>query len=319
MDLQIAKPITLPSGLTLPNRLSKAAMAEAMCPEGVPTPALNAAYEQWSQGGWGLVLTGNVQVDERYLGQPGDNVLLEGDDASQVLDQWKTWAAACRTNHHNNNAAPSTPSTPTVVQINHPGRQSPLGAGKRGLFTKSLAPSAVPLQLGRGLLARLASAVVFGTPKAMSDADMADVVRRFAATARLSAEAGFDGVELHAAHGYLLAQFLSPQTNRRTDAYGGSPAKRARLVAEVVRAVRAATPPGFTVGIKLNSVDHQVAAELEDAIEQLRVIVDAGIDFLEISGGSYEDPAVRIIMDPIHSWRGEIYTVGSRRERSVCA
>lgn len=283
MDLHIAKPITLPSGLTLPNRLSKAAMAEAMCPDGVPTPALNAAYEQWSQGGWGLVMTGNVQVDERYLGQAGDNVLL--DDDSQMLAKWKPWAAACR------NAAGGSP---TVVQINHPGRQSPLGAGKRGFFTKSLAPSAVPLKLGSGLLARMMSALAFGTPKEMSVAEIEDVVRRFAATARISAEAGFDGVEIHAAHGYLLAQFLSPKTNLRTDAYGGNPVKRAKIVADVIKAVREATPKGFTVGIKLNSVDHQVEAELKDSIEQLRVIVDAGIDFLEISGGSYEDPAVSI-------------------------
>lgn len=285
MDLQIAKPITLPvSGLTLPNRLAKAAMAEAMCPKGVPTPALIAAYEKWAQGGWGLVMTGNVQVDERWLGQPGDNVLFDDDDdEAAMLAKWKPWAAACKKN-----------KTPTIVQINHPGRQSPLGAGKRGFFTKTLAPSAVPLQLGDGLLARAMSALAFGTPRAMTEADIEDVVRRFAATARLSAAAGFDGVEVHAAHGYLLAQFLSPQTNRRTDAYGGSPARRAKLVADVVRAVRTATPEGFTVGIKLNSVDHQVEAELKDAIEQLRVIVDAGIDFLEISGGSYENPTVSI-------------------------
>lgn len=300
--LQLAKPITLPvSGLTLPNRLAKAAMAEALSPAGVPTPALAAAYEQWARGGWGLVMTGNVQVDARWLGQPGDNVLLDagtgtgggGDadgeyDEAAMLAAWKPWAAACQ-------AVAAGGASPTIVQVNHPGRQSPLGAalpGRRGFFTKALAPSAVPLRLGDGLLARAAAALAFGTPRAMTAAEIADVVRRFAAAARVSAAAGFDGVEVHAAHGYLLAQFLSPRTNLRADAYGGTPAKRARIVADVVRAIRAATPAGFTVGIKLNSVDHQVEAELEDAIEQLRVIVDAGIDFLEISGGSYEDPKV---------------------------
>lgn len=282
MDLQIAKPITLPSGLTLPNRLAKAAMAEAMCPSGVPTPALNAAYEKWSEGGWGLVMTGNVQVDERWLGQPGDNFLL-ADDEAKMLEAWKPWAHACK------NAAGGSP---TVVQINHPGRQSPAGAGKRGFLTRGLAPSAVPLVLGQGVLARLASAVVFGTPKAMSVAEIEDAVRRFATTARISAEAGFDGVEIHAAHGYLLAQFLSPKTNLRMDAYGGSPVKRAKIVVDVVKAIREATPKGFTIGIKLNSVDHQVEAELKDSIEQLHAIVDAGIDFLEVSGGSYENPSV---------------------------
>lgn len=288
MDLQIAKPFTLPSGLTLPNRLAKAAMAEAMCPDGVPTPTLNGAYEKWSEGGWGLVMTGNVQVDERWLGQPGDLVLLE--DEATMREAWRPWVRACRT---------AAQGSPTVVQINHPGRQSPAGAGRRGFFAKALAPSAVPLKLGEGLLGRLASAVAFGTPKAASVAEIEDVVRRFAATARVSAEAGFDGVEIHAAHGYLLAQFLSPRSNRRTDAYGGSPAKRAKIVADVVRAVREATPKGFTVGIKLNSVDHQVEAELEDSIEQLRVIVDAGIDFLEVSGGSYENPSVSILFSSL--------------------
>lgn len=286
MDLQIAKPITLPSGLTLPNRLVKAAMAEAMCPDGVPTPALNAAYEPWADGGWGLVLTGNVQVDERWVGQPGDNTRVA--DEAAMLAAWKPWARACK-----KNAAGGSGGSPTLVQINHPGRQSPLGAGRRGFFAKTLAPSAVPLKLGEGVLARVASAVVFGTPKAMSVDEVAEVVRQFAATARVSAEAGFDGVQIHAAHGYLLAQFMSPHTNRRTDAYGGSPVKRARIVVEVVRAIRAATPAGFTVGIKFNSVDHQAEAELKDTIEQLRAIVDAGVDFLEVSGGSYEDPKVR--------------------------
>lgn len=297
--LQLAKPITLPvSRLTLPNRLAKAAMAEALSPAGVPTPALAAAYEQWARGGWGLVMTGNVQVDARWLGQPGDNALLDGDagggeyDEAAMLAAWKPWAAACR-------AVAAGGASPTIVQINHPGRQSPLGAalpragaGGRGFFTKALAPSAVPLRLGDGLLARAAAALAFGTPRAMTAHEIEDVVRRFAAAARVSAAAGFDGVEVHAAHGYLLAQFLSPRTNLRADAYGGTPAKRAKIVADVVRAIRAATPAGFTVGIKLNSVDHQDEAELEDAIEQLRIIVDAGIDFLEISGGSYEDPKV---------------------------
>lgn len=282
MNLQIAKPITLPvSGLTLPNRLAKAAMAEALCPDGTPTPKFIRAYEAWAEGGWGLVMTGNVQVDERWLGQPGDNVMLE--DEAKMLEAWKPWAKACK------NAAGGSP---TIVQINHPGRQSPAGAGKRGFMAKTLAPSPVPLKLGDGILAKLASAFVFGTPKEMTVAEIEDVVRRFAATARISAEAGFDGIEIHAAHGYLLTQFLSPQTNLRTDAYGGSAVKRAKIVGDVIKAVREATPKGFTVGIKLNSVDHQKEAELKDSIEQLRVIVDAGIDFLEISGGSYENPKV---------------------------
>lgn len=280
MSLQIAEPLALPSGLILPNRLVKAAMAEAMAKKGLPDAALKSAYAHWADGGWGMVLTGNVAIDERHLGQPGDVVLL--DDESKMTKPWKEWAEASKGSHN----------VPVIVQINHPGRQSPAGVGSRGLFGKTLAPSAVPLRLGTGILARLVSRLVFGTPKEMTVADIEDVVKRFAATARVSAEAGFDGVEIHAAHGYLLAQFLSPKVNKRTDAYGGDPVKRARIIVDVIRAMRAVTPNGFTIGIKFNSVDHQSESELKDCIEQLKAIVDAGIDFLEVSGGSYENPTV---------------------------
>lgn len=280
MSLEISHPLTLPSGLVLPNRLVKAAMAEGMAKDGLPDPALRSSYAKWADGGWGMILTGNVAVDERHLGQPGDVVLL--DNEAKMAQLWKEWAKACK----------GESNVPVIVQVNHPGRQSPAGAGSRGFFAKALAPSAVPLQLGSGVLGQLVSRLVFGTPKEMTVADIEDVVRRFAATARVSAEAGFDGVEIHAAHGYLLAQYLSPKVNKRTDAYGGSPTKRAKIIVDIVQAMRAVTPKGFTIGIKFNSVDHQSESELKDCIEQLKAIVDAGIDFLEVSGGSYEDPKV---------------------------
>ncbi|CAN8097564.1 unnamed protein product [Discula destructiva] len=282
MDLQLSKPLALPSGLVLPNRLVKAAMAEAMAgQDGLPTPAMGASYTHWANGGWGLIITGNVAVDTRHLGQPGDVIYLDGDDA-KMSAPWKEWAKACKGEHN----------APVVVQINHPGRQSPAGAGSRGFFGKTMAPSAVPLQVGSGILGRLVSKLVFGTPKEMTVADIEDVVRRFANTAHVCAEAGFDGAQLHAAHGYLLAQFLNPAVNRRVDDYGGSAVKRAKIIVDIVKAMRAATPKGFTIGIKFNSVDHQSESQLKDCVDQLRVIVDAGVDFLEVSGGSYEDPTM---------------------------
>lgn len=139
------------------------------------------------------------------------------------------------------------------------------------------------------MLAKFASAFVFGTPREMTQSDIDLVVQQFVECSRLAAEAGFHGVEIHAAHGYLLTQFLSAETNRRTDEYGGTPEKRAKIVLDIIHAVRAANPEGFCVGIKLNSVDHQSREALEACITQLKLIIEAGVDFVEISGGSYED------------------------------
>ena len=146
------------------------------------------------------------------------------------------------------------------------------------------------LNFGSSLLAGVASSLLFGTPKAMTEDDISLVIDQFVAGAKLSFQAGFKGVELHGAHGYLLAQFLSPKTNQRTDGFGGSPAKRAEIVLRIIRRVRQATSKEFCIGIKLNSVDASSSDSLADTIEQISLIVEAGIDFLEISGGTYEDP-----------------------------
>ncbi|KAK3328540.1 NADH:flavin oxidoreductase/NADH oxidase [Cercophora scortea] len=278
--LKIAEPLTLKCGLTLPNRLCKGATAEGLGDEDrLPNKKHFALYGTWADGGWGMVLTGNVMVDIDYMGSPNDIAIDDDLPAETTLSAFRAYAQVC-----------NRANTPTIVQICHPGRQSPLGAGRRGLMAKTVAPSAVPMKLGPGLLAWAVGALMFGTPRALEVNEIEAIVAKFARTARITAEAGFAGVELHGAHGYLLAQFLSAQSNKRTDAYGGSPAKRAKIVVDVIKAVRAATPKGFCVGIKLNSVDHQEGAELEACIEQLRLITDAGVDFIEISGGTYEDP-----------------------------
>jgi 2,4-dienoyl-CoA reductase-like NADH-dependent reductase (Old Yellow Enzyme family) len=229
-----------------------------------------------------MVITGNLHVDENHLGGPTDAALSSRLSDAEIVASWKTWATACKGEN----------GTAVVVQINHPGRQSPMGAGDRGIFAKALAPSAVPLSLGSGFLPHLIRSFVFGTPRAMTVDEIHDVVARFARAARLAAESGFAGIEIHAAHGYLLAQFLSSRSNLRTDDYGGSPTARARIVVEIIHAIRAAVPKGFCVGIKLNSVDHQSKDELAECIEQMEEIRKAGVDFLEISGGTYEDPKV---------------------------
>jgi 2,4-dienoyl-CoA reductase-like NADH-dependent reductase (Old Yellow Enzyme family) len=180
--------------------------------------------------------------------------------------------------------------TPGIVQIVHPGRQSPVKSGNKGFLEKTIAPSAIPLNLGPGLLDKLVGALVFGTPREMTLGDIDEVVQQFATGAKAVYEAGFKGIELHAAHGYLLSQFLSPTSNQRTDAYGGNAAKRAQIVIDVIRAVRKQVPASFCVGLKLNSADSGGAGNLEESLEQVGLIAAEQIDFLEISGGSYENP-----------------------------
>lgn len=281
-ELQLAKPLTLPCGLTLPNRLVKAALAESWCDsQHLPSERLIETYGIWADGGWGMVLTGNVQVDATYLGTPFDNALNDRIPREKLLASWRRWAAV--TNRH---------GTPTVMQLNHPGRQSTIGAGQRRFWAKSIAPSAIPLRLGKGIIPWAIGSLVFGTPREMTTAEIDDVVRRFADAARLASEAGFAGVQIHGAHGYLLAQFLSARSNERTDEYGGSARARAKVVVDIVRAIREAVPPGFAIGLKFNSVDHQSEQELAECIEQLQDITAAGLDYLEVSGGTYEDPTV---------------------------
>ncbi|KAI0198270.1 NADH:flavin oxidoreductase/NADH oxidase [Astrocystis sublimbata] len=276
---QLSQPLTLKCGLILPNRLAKAAMSENMADKNnLPNKKFQDAYGEWAQGEWGMLLTGNVQVDAAYLGNYREvsvNPLIE----TELKHAWKNWASVC--NRH---------GTPTIVQLSHAGRQTPLGAGKRGICTKTLAPSPIPLDMGSGLVAKAIVPVIFGSPREMVLDDINRVIEQFVYAARQAVDAGFEGVQIHAAHGYLLSLFLSAKGNKRTDAYGGSPSNRARLVVEVLQAVRKAVPASFCVGIKLNSVDHQSVEELRDCIEQLRMIVEAGVDFVEVSGGSWEDP-----------------------------
>ncbi|RDH22372.1 FMN-linked oxidoreductase [Aspergillus niger ATCC 13496] len=265
MESAISEHLTLKCGLQMKNRLVKAAMAEHMSDsDNLPTELHNRAYAEWGRGGWGMLLTGNVQVDRMYLG-----------DARDVAP---------------NPAIEPEHGTPTVMQICHPGRQSPMGAGSRCLTAKNVAPSPIPLSFGSRIIDRFASSVIFGTPREMTQKDIDHVVDQFVYTSRLASQTGFQGVELHAAHGYLLSQFLSPTANLRTDQYGGSPAGRVKIIVDIIHAIRKAVPATFCVGIKLNSVDHQSESALKACVEQLKLIVEAGVDFVEISGGSYEDP-----------------------------
>ena len=260
--------LTLPNGAIVPNRIAKAAMEENMADaDHAPSPALMRLYQAWADGAAGLILSGNVMVDSRAMTGPG-GVVLE-DDAH--LDRFREWARVGRSG-----------GAQFVLQINHPGRQTPASLGQA-----SWAPSAVALDLG-------AFSKMFALPKAMTEGDVAEVVDRFTRSALLAQEAGFSGVQIHAAHGYLLSQFLSPLANRRTDRWGGSLENRARLLLAVVGSVRAAVMPGFIVAVKLNSADFQRGGfGADDARRVVEMLAGHAVDFVELSGGSYEAPAMQ--------------------------
>ncbi|KAF3026083.1 hypothetical protein E8E15_005011 [Penicillium rubens] len=167
-----------------------------------PNKDLSRAYEAWSDAGWGMIMTGNVQIDINHLGSfsdPAVQTQYTGPN-DKNLKSWREYAEACQKH-----------------------------------------------------------------------------------------DSGFSGVELHAAHGYLLDQFLSPKSNFRTDAYGGSAEKRAKIVLDILGGCREVVPANFCIGLKLNSADHS-AASFEDIMAQIGMFANAGIDFLEISGGTYENP-----------------------------
>lgn len=252
--------LTLPCGRQLANRICKAAMTEGLADaRDNATPLHQRLYSTWARGGAALLLTGNIMIDRRYLERAG-NVVVEDESGAEQL---RAWAQAV----HDHDGQ-------LWDQISHPGRQC-----QRLSNLTPLAPSSVQLN----------ALVSFGKPRAASEADIQDVIQRFANTAGLLQAAGFDGVQIHAAHGYLLSQFLSPRTNLRHDHWGGSLANRARLLLEVVRAVRTRVGPRYPVSVKINSADFVKGGfTSEECLEVVRWLNDAGIDLLEVSGGTYE-------------------------------
>lgn len=266
--MKLFMPLVLPNGAVIPNRLAKAAMEENMADaDHAPSEALLRLYEAWAKGMAGLILTGNVMVDHRAMTGP-NGVVLEDDTH---LDRFQRWAQIARAH-----------GAHVWMQINHPGRQMPAALGQT-----SLAPSAVPLALG-------ALSKQFPVPKEMTDRDIADVQQRFTQTALLAEQSGFTGVQIHAAHGYLLSQFLSPITNKRQDQWGGSIENRARLLLDIVLSVRSAVSPRFVVSVKLNSADFQRGGfSLDDAKRVVEMLNPLNVDLVELSGGSYEAPAMQ--------------------------
>ena len=262
----LSSPLTLPCGVTVPNRICKAAMTEGLAtPQGLPSPQLNRLYGLWSDGGAGILLSGNIQVDKDHLERPG-NVIVDSAPNNEMQAALASWAeAGTRNGNH------------FWAQISHAGRQTQTNVNKQ-----PKAPSAVTVGLPGGQ---------FGKPVALTESEIVDLVDRFGICAKACQEAGFTGVQVHSAHGYLLSQFLSPRTNLRDDRYGGSLENRARMLLEVVEAIRSAVGPSFPIAVKLNSADFQKGGfEFADSIQVAKWLEAASVDLIEISGGTYEQP-----------------------------
>ncbi|MGO2278877.1 NADH:flavin oxidoreductase/NADH oxidase family protein [Psychrobacter sp. AOP7-D1-21] len=268
MTSPVFSPLTLPCSAILPNRLAKAAMEENMADAGqTPGPTLLRLYKNWAEGGTGLLITGNVMIDGRAMTGPGGVVL----DKHSEVAPFKAWANAAK---HNN--------TQVWMQLNHPGRQVYAAMGG-----DVLSPSDVAVDLGK-------HSHLFGKPRAMTGQDIEQLIQRFADSAVKAEQAGFNGVQVHAAHGYLISQFLSPLTNRRKDEYGGPIENRMRLLIEVIKAIRAQVAPTFAVAVKINSADFQRGGfDADDAKVVVLAMNELAVDLVELSGGSYESPAMQ--------------------------
>jgi 2,4-dienoyl-CoA reductase-like NADH-dependent reductase (Old Yellow Enzyme family) len=262
----LGAPLTLPCGVTLPNRLAKGAMSELLADaENRSTAGHERLYRAFAKGGVGLLLTGNVQVDRMHL-EHGGNVVIEGEQDADRLDGLKRWSTAGKSG-----------GGQVWMQLAHAGRQT-----QKSINPAPKAPSSVEIDLPGNK---------FGTPVALTDLEIRDLIRRFGDAAVVARETGFDGVELHAAHGYLFSAFLSPRTNLRVDDWGGDLEGRARFLLAVVSEIRTRVGADFPIGVKLNSADFQRGGfSFEDSQIVAGWLDSAHVDLIEISGGTYEQP-----------------------------
>jgi 2,4-dienoyl-CoA reductase-like NADH-dependent reductase (Old Yellow Enzyme family) len=245
------------NGMTLANRLVRSATWEGMCEEdGRPTPKLAVFYANLARGGIGLLITGytSIRPDGKQLaGQMG----IQSDAFADQL------RALTRAVHAEGGKI--------CIQLVHCGGQ----ASSRVISCRPVAPSAVEVKQYPEI------------PTELSVADIEALVRAFAEGAARARECGFDAVQLHAAHGYLINQFLSPLTNRRTDSYGGTVENRSRFLLEVYRSVRSSVGKDFPVLIKLNGADNVAGGlEVDDALFAARALDEEGVDAIEVSAGT---------------------------------
>lgn len=263
---QIAQKLTLPCGATLKNRIAKAAMTEGL------SNGTNKAndryvtlYRRWGEGGAGLLVTGNVLVDRWHL-ERGGNLAIEGEQSNADLAKLADVASAAKAH-----------GAKIIMQINHAGRQT-----QKMINKHPKSASDIGLKMGNGR---------FGKPSPMSVEDIEAAIDAHVHAASIAKQTGFDGVQVHAAHGYLINQFLSPLSNNRSDEWGGTLENRARILVEIVRRIRKKCGKKIIVSSKLNSADFQTGGFSEDDSAQVaKMLSGEGLDFIEVSGGNYEQP-----------------------------
>lgn len=248
------RPLELPCGAILTNRLAKAAMSDGLGDgAGAPTAAQRQVYKRWAEGGLGLQIIGEVQVDPHFPEAPG-NLVLSGDS------DLPGFAGLAR--------AGEAGGTHLWPQLGHAGALARAGLGRVA------GPSALDLP---GLAC-----------DALTEDEIEALPGMFARSAVLARDAGFGGVELHAAHGFLFSQFLSPLFNRRTDRWGGPIARRMEILLQTIDAVRTAVGPTFAIGVKINATDELDGGLTgEEALEVVAAMGRMSVDLIDISGGTY--------------------------------
>lgn len=257
----INTPYTLPSGEVLNNRIAKAALTERLCDAShLPNEKHYTLYETWAKGGAGLLISGNIMIDERFLEAAG-NIVIHHLSPEGPFKEWTKKILAY--------------SNAFWVQLNHPGRQA-------SIFSTTQPISASDVKLKKNGM--------FAKPRPMTEVEIEEVITRFVQSANFCRRVGFTGVQIHAAHGYLISQFLSPRTNKRTDQWGGVIENRARFLFSIVEKMRKLVGREFSISVKLNSADFQRGGfEEKDALFVIKGLEERGVDLLEISGGTYED------------------------------
>lgn len=266
------------SGRTAPNRFLKAAMTERISSwdpknlpgRGIPSSNLINVYKRWGEGSVGTILTGNIMMEFDQLEAAGNPIIPRSEaPKGERFDAFQKLAAAAKAQ-----------SSLVIGQVSHPGRQVPENIQPHPISASDVRLEGHPMGM------------TFAKPRPASQEDIEDVIEGFAHAAEYLHAAGYDGIQLHGAHGYLLAQFLAPTTNKRTDKYGGSLENRSRLIMEIAKRIHTRVPKDFILGIKINSVEFQEGGFSPEEARSLCEALEAHkFDFVELSGGTYEELA----------------------------